>query len=355
MAEKTEKATPKKRGEAFAKGQVAKSMDLNGAVVLMAALLALSAFGPRMLDEMETAMLTVIQLTSRPEVVDQKGVGSLFMLIGKHVVLGAAPVVLVCLVAGFIVNVAQVKLKLKRKVLKPDPKRLNPINGFKQLFSPNSLVELAKNLVKIGLVGAIVVVTVLPKLDELAALVGTPAQDLLAQLCATVLTLAQRAAMVYLAIGFADLLWQRHRIEKSLKMEKKEVEDEHKQQELPAEVKRAQKRKAFELASARMMDAVPTADVVVVNPTHYSVALKYDADNPAPIVVAKGVDELALRIRELARDAEVAVVPDPPLARTLYATVDVGRMIPEELFHAVAQLLAYVYRVAGARKVAVAA
>jgi flagellar biosynthesis protein FlhB len=355
MAERTEKATPKKRGEAFAKGQVAKSMDLNGAVVLMASLLALSAFGPRMLDEMQTAMLTVIQLTSHPEVVNQKGVGSLFMLIGKHVALGAAPVVLICMVAGFIVNVAQVKLKLKRKVLKPDPKRLNPINGFKQLFSPNSLVELAKNLVKIGLVGAIVAMTVLPKLDELAALVGTPAQDLLAQLCQMVFTIAQRAAMVYLAIGFADLLWQRHRIEKSLKMEKKEVEDEHKQQELPAEVKRAQKRKAFELASQRMMDAVPTADVVVVNPTHYSVALKYDADNPAPIVVAKGLDELALRIRELARDADVAVVPDPPLARTLYATVDVGKMIPEELFHAVAQLLAYVYRVAGARKVAVAA
>jgi len=355
MAERTEKATPKKRGEAFAKGQVAKSMDLNGAVVLMASLLALSAFGPRMLDEMETAMLTVIQLTSRPEVVDQKGVGSLFVLIGKHVALGAAPVVLVCMVSGFIVNVAQVKLKLKRKVLKPDPKRLNPINGLKQLFSPNSLVELAKNLVKIGLVGAIVAMTVLPKLDELAALVGTPAPDLLAQLCQTVFTLAQRAAMVYLAIGFADLMWQRHRIEKSLKMEKKEVEDEHKQQELPAEVKRAQKRKAFELASQRMMDAVPTADVVVVNPTHYSVALKYDAGNPAPIVVAKGLDELALRIRELARDADVAVVPDPPLARTLYASVDVGKMIPEELFHAVAQLLAYVYRVAGARKVAVAA
>ena len=355
MAEKTEKATPKKQGEAFNKGQVAKSMDLNGAVVLIAALFALSAFGPRMLAEMETAMLTVFQLVSHPQVVDQKGIGSLFMLIGKHVVLGALPVVAVCMVSGFIVNVAQVKLKLKRKVLKPDPKRLNPISGLKNLFSPNSLVELAKNLVKIGLVGAIVAATVLPRLEELGAMVGTPAQDLLPQLCQVVLTLAQRAAIVYLAIGFADLLWQRHRIAKSLRMEKKEVEDEHKQQELPAEVKRAQKRKAFELASARMMDAVPTADVVVVNPTHYSVALKYDADHPAPIVVAKGLDELALRIRELARDADVAVVPDPPLARTLYATVDVGKMIPEDLFHAVAQLLAYVYRVAGARKVAVAA
>jgi flagellar biosynthesis protein FlhB len=355
MAEKTEKATPKKQGEAFHKGQIAKSMDLNGAVVLLAALMALSAFGPRILDEMETAMLSVIQLVAHPEVVDQKGIGSLFMMIGKHVALGALPVVAVCMVSGLVINVIQVKPRIKRKVLKPDPKRLNPVSGLKNLFSPNSLVELAKNLVKIGLVGAIVAATLLPKLDELAALVGTPAQDLLPQLCQIVFTLAQRAAIVYLAIGFADLLWQRYRIEKSLRMEKKEVQDEAKQQELPAEVKRAQKRKAFELASARMMDAVPTADVVVVNPTHFSVALKYDADNPAPVVVAKGLDELALRIRMIARDHDVAVVPDPPLARTLYASVEVGRMIPEDLFHAVAQLLAYVYRVAGARKVAVAA
>jgi flagellar biosynthetic protein FlhB len=348
MAEKTEKATPKKRDEAHAKGQIARSMDLNGAVVLIAALMALSAFGPRILAEMEEAMLTVIQLSSHPEVVDQHGIGSLFMIVGKHVALGALPVAGVCLVAGVVVNVAQVGIRPHRKVLKPDPKRLNPINGFKSLVGPNSLVELVKNLVKIGLVGAIVAITLLPKLDELAALVGTPAQVLLPELCQTIFTLAQRAAIVYLAIGLADVFYQRYRNEKSLKMEKKEVEDEHKQQELPAEVKRAQKRKAFELASQRMMDAVPTADVVVVNPTHYSVALKYDADHPAPIVVAKGVDNLALKIREAARDADVAIVPDPPLARTLYATVDIGKMIPEDLFHAVAQLLAYVYRVAGA-------
>jgi flagellar biosynthetic protein FlhB len=350
MAEKTEKATPKKRAEAHAKGQVARSVDLNGAVVLMAALLALSAFGPRMLAQMEEAMLTVIQLASRPDVVDRHGIGALFMLVAGHVGLAALPVVAVCMIAGVVTNVAQVGIRPHTKAIRPDPKRLNPISGLKGLLSPNSLVELAKNLVKIALVGAIVALTLLPKLDELAALVGTPAQQLLPELCKTILSLAQRAAMVYLAIGFADVVYQRRRFEKSLRMEKKEVEDEFKQQQLPADVKRAQKRRAFELASRRMMDAVPTADVVVVNPTHYSVALKYDSDRPAPVVVAKGLDSLALKIRELARECDVAVVPDPPLARTLYASVEVGKMIPEELFHAVAQLLAYVYRVAGARK-----
>jgi flagellar biosynthetic protein FlhB len=352
--EKTEKATPKKKEQAHAKGQVAKSQDLNGAVVLMASLMALSAFGPMMLAHMEDAMVTMLGYTTNPSIVDQRGIGGLFMYVGREVALAGVPVIAVCVIAGLVVNIGQVGIKPHKKVLKPDFKRLNPITGAKGLLSPNSLVELVKNLVKISLVGSIVLMTLLPKLDELAALVGTPAQSLLPQLCHMIIQLAQRAAMVYLVIGAADVVWQRHRTAKGMKMDKQEVKDEAKQQELPAEIKSAQRRKAFQLASQRMMDAVPTADVIVVNPTHFSVALKYDGDNLAPVVVAKGIDSLALKIRELARENGVAVVPDPPLARTLYASVDVGKMIPEDLFHAVAQLLAYVYRVAGARKAAVA-
>jgi flagellar biosynthetic protein FlhB len=173
-------------------------------------------------------------------------------------------------------------------------------------------------------------------------------------LAAEVLAIAQRAALAYLVIAVADAIYQRWRFAKQMRMDKQEVKDEHKQQELPAEIKGAQRRRSMELARARMMDAVPTADVIVTNPTHFSVALRYDGEHPAPVVVAKGQDVLALRIRELARERGVAVVPDPPLARALYASVDVGRMIPEELYEAVAQLLAYVYRVAGARKAAAA-
>jgi flagellar biosynthetic protein FlhB len=352
--EKTEKATPKKREESRAKGQTPRSTDLNGAVVLMAALLALSSFGPKMLARLEQAMGTILTMTSHPEVVDQRGVGSLFSYLGQQIAVAAAPVVLVCVLAGVAINLAQVGFRPATKAIRADFKKLNPVNGAKQLVSPNSLVELVKNLAKIGLVGAIVAMSVLPKLQTLGAMVGTPAVDLLPILAHTILSLAQRAALVYLAIGIADVFWQRYRHEKSMRMDKQSVKEEHKQQELPADVKRAQKRRAYELSSARMMDAVPTADVVVVNPTHYSVALKYDSEHPAPIVVAKGIDGLALRIRESAREHGVAVVPDPPLARTLYASVDVGKMIPEDLFHAVAQLLAYVYRVAGARRAAVA-
>jgi flagellar biosynthetic protein FlhB len=212
------------------------------------------------------------------------------------------------------------------------------------------VAEALKSLAKVGAVGGIVALAVFPKLGELAALTGMPAGDLLPMLATSVLHVAQRAALAYLVIGAADLVYQRWRFAKRNRMDKQEIKDEHKQQELPSEVRGMQRRRAMELARARMMDAVPTADVIVTNPTHFSVALRYSSEQPAPVVVAKGQDHLALRIRELAAERGVAVVPDPPLARALYASVEVGRMIPEELYEAVAQLLAYVYRVAAARK-----
>jgi flagellar biosynthesis protein FlhB len=353
MAEnKTEKATPKKRQDARKKGQVARSQDLNGAIVMAASVLALSAFGPGIYNRMAEATVGILDLIKDPSIVNRNGVGVLFTTIGGHVFGAIAPVVLVCMVAGVAANVIQVGFKPSTQALKPDFKKINPAAGLKNMFSPNTAVEAVKSTTKIAAVGAIVAIAVFPKLDEMAGLVGMPAQALLPHLASLVMAIAQRAALAYLAIAAADFFWQRHRFEKNLKMDKEEVKQEHKQQELPNEIRMAQRRRAMELARARMMDAVPTADVVVTNPTHYSVALRYDSDNPAPIVVAKGTDHLALRIRRAAADAGVQVVPDPPLARALYATVDVGRMIPEEMFAAVAQLLAYVYKVAGARRVA---
>jgi flagellar biosynthetic protein FlhB len=353
MAEnKTEKATPKKRAEARKKGQVARSQDINGAVVMLASVLALSAFGPGMWRRMADATVAILDLIKEPSVVDRKGIGQLFMEVGGHMLGGFAPILLVCAVAGVLANVLQVGFKPSFQALKPDFKKLNPAHGLKQLVSPNSAVEAVKSTLKVAAVGAIVALALFPRLDEMAALVGMPAEAFLPALATLVMQIAQRAALAYLAIAAADFFWQRHRFEKGLKMDKEEVKQEFKQQELPNEIKSAQRRRAMELARARMMDAVPTADVVVTNPTHYSVALKYDSDKPAPVVVAKGTDHLALRIRRAAAEYGVEVVPDPPLARALYASVDVGRMIPEEMFAAVAQLLAYVYKVAGARRAA---
>jgi flagellar biosynthetic protein FlhB len=354
MAEnKTEKATPKKREEARKKGQVARSMDVNGAAVMLASLLALSAFGPKIMDQCKLAMLQVFELAKTPQVVDQKGIGTLFMLVGQHVMLAAAPIMFVCMAAGFVASAGQVGFKPTFSAITPDPKKLNPMSGLKNLFNPQHFaVETVKNVVKVTVVGAIAALAVYPKLDELGALVGTPPEDLIPEIASMIMTIAQRAAVAYLAIAGADYFWQRFKFEKSLRMDKEEIKQEFKQMSLPAEIKSAQRRRAMELSRARMMDAVPTADVIVTNPTHYSVALKYDSGSPAPLVVAKGADNLAFKIREAAKDAGVMIVPDPPLARTLYANVEVGRQIPEDLFHAVAQLLAYVYRVAGLRRAA---
>jgi flagellar biosynthesis protein FlhB len=230
--------------------------------------------------------------------------------------------------------------------MKPDFKKINPLTGAKNLFGPNAIFETGKSVTKVAVVGAIAALAVFPKLSELAALVGMPPAALVPMLAQTVLGIAQRAAAAYLVIAFADFGYQRWRHEKQLRMDKQEVKDEFKQTQLPQEVRGQMRRRAMSLSQSRMMDAVPTADVVVTNPTHYSVALRYDPEQPAPVVVAKGKDHLAFRIREIAGEHGVAIVPDPPLARSLHATVEVGHMIPEELFQAVAQLLAYVYRVA---------
>jgi flagellar biosynthetic protein FlhB len=351
--DKTEKATPKKKDDARKKGQVARSADVNGAAILLAGLLALSATGPKAMEQMKLAMVQTIQLMSRPEVVDRKGVGTLFMLVGQHVALALLPVAGVCFVAGLAAAAGQVGFKPTPEAIKPDFKKLNPASGLKNLFNPQHFAfESVKNVVKTAVVGAIAALALFPKLDEMAALVGTPPQQLIPLVAATIMTIAQRAAIAYLVIAAADYLYQRYKHDKGLRMDHEEIKQEFKQMGLPAEIKSAQRRRAMELSRARMMDAVPTADVIVTNPTHYSVALKYESGSSAPIVVAKGVDNLAFKIREAAKDAGVMIVPDPPLARTLYASVEIGRQIPEGMFHAVAQLLAYVYRVAGARSVA---
>jgi flagellar biosynthetic protein FlhB len=346
-AEKTEKPTPKRREEASKKGQIARSMDLSGAVVLVAALFALSAYAPKMLDQMAGVMRGTLSLMATPDRITAGEIGQLFVQGGKALALSVMPVALVCMGAGVLVNVGQVKFKPSWQRIKPDPKKLSPAAGFKKLFGKNVLFETAKNLVKVAIVGAIVAFAVIPQIGELASLVGMTPGDVLAKVSQSVLGIAQRAALAYLLIGVVDYVYQRWQTEKSLKMDKQEVKEEAKQHAPPAEIRSAMKRRQFEAARARMMSAVPEADVVVTNPTHFAVALVYDGVKAAPQVVAKGQDLVAMQIRRIAEESDVPVVSDPPLARSLHATVEVGREIPEELYAAVAQLLAFVYRVAG--------
>ena len=350
--DKTEKATPKKRSEARKKGQVAKSHDLNGAVVMFAALFALSATAPHLVAVLQSSLRDAFALIATPDVVNGSGLGPLVSAQAKAASLAAAPVIFTCVAAAVLINVIQVGGKPHVQALKPDPKRLNPFSGFKNIYGPNALFEGAKNVFKVAAVGAVTALGVLPKLDQFAALVGMPPAQLMPTLAHMVLGIAQRAGIAYLLIGIVDYAYQRYRTEKSLKMDKQEVKEEHKSSELPAEVRGAIRRRQMQAARARMMADVPTADVVVTNPTHFAVALKYDAEKAAPEVVAKGSDLIAQKIRELAADSGVPVIADPPLARSLHGAVEVGHQIPEELYQAVAGLLAYVYRTARRRALA---
>lgn len=342
--EKTEKATPKKREDARKKGTVAKSMDLNGSIVLLAGIGALVATGSATFNRLATAMKEMFVHISDPSMVSDHGIGTLFGELGKAVGLSVAPIAAAGLVAGVIVSVAQVKWKPSGQIIKPDIKKLNPISGAKNLFGKRALFELPKNILKVAVVGAVVALILLPSITDVASLVGMPPTELMAVLVKKILTLALWAAAAYLVIAGADYGYQKYETEKQLKMTKEEVKQEFKNMEQSAELKGAIKRRQMGAARARMMADVPDADVIVTNPTHYSVALKYSPDKSAPVVVAKGKDIIAFKIREIAASSGVPIVPDPPLARSLHASVEVGHMIPEDFFQAVASLLAYVYR-----------
>jgi flagellar biosynthetic protein FlhB len=352
--DKTEKATPKRREEARKEGNVARSTDLSGAVVVLAGLFTLGITGPAMVSRMAGGIHDSLAAGGGSDPVTQATVGDLLLRSGGDAAMCLAPIVGVCAGAAILVNLAQVGIRPKTKALKPNFRRLNPQTGLKRIVGKQGLVELAKNILKLGIVCYVVLSALLPHLTDYAAMVGVSPLQLGGAIAALVKSIALRAAFAYFLIGVIDYFWQRHSREKGLMMKKEEVKEEGKGQDLPAEVKSAIRRKQREAARARMMADVPTADVIVTNPTHFSVALKYDGHSSAPVVIAKGQDLMALRIREIAAEAGVAIVPDPPLARSLHKSVEVGQQIPEELFQAVAQILAYVYRVAGRRRLGAA-
>ena len=348
--DKTERATPKRREEARKRGQVAKSVDLNGAVVLIAGLFAISLLAPHTVAVAEGALRGGLASIAHPQaLMTGAGLEGLFLATLRSLALGIAPIAAVCIVAGVLANVAQSGLKPATQALRPDPQRLNPINGARNVFGTRLLFETAKNVAKVAVVGAIVAHALIPRLTEVSATVGSNPAALGALLSKMVFAIAQRAAIAYLLIAAIDYGYQRWRHEKSLRMSKEELREEMKSYSLPAEVKGALRRRQLQAARARMMAAVPQADVVVVNPTHFAVALKYDGTRPAPECIAKGQDLIALQIRRLAEEHGVPVIEDRPLARSLHAAIEVGQIVPEELYQAVAQVLAYVYRVARRR------
>jgi flagellar biosynthesis protein FlhB len=349
--DRTEKATPKRRQEARKKGQVARSVDFSGAIVMNVGLVVIGALAPTVFGAAASSMRNAFeQISHSGDMMTAAGLNSLFHAVMNTMLVTVAPVAGVCVAAGVAANVAQVGFKPSLSAAKPDVKRLNPASGFKNLFGTRVFFETGKNLAKVAVVGAIVAMTLIPQITHLGASIGTPPAALGKMMGSSIQGIAQRAAIAYLLIAIVDLIWQRKRHDKQLRMTKQEVKEEFKQHSLPPEVKSALRRRQLQAARARMMAAVPHADVVVTNPTHYAVALVYDGTRPAPVLVAKGQGYVALQIKRIAEEHGVAVVPDPPLARALHRTVEVDQMIPEEMYAAVAQVLAFVYRMAGRRK-----
>jgi flagellar biosynthetic protein FlhB len=345
--EKTEKATPKRRDDARRKGQVARSQEIGQVLVLLAALFTIKAFAGMYLNEFvrlmqvdfsQGLMITIDQQSFTPYMLQ------MMLLIAKLVL----PVMGVSLVVGVAVSYFQVGTLFTLKPLMPDLKKLDPIAGMKRLFSLKSVVESAKSMIKILIIG-FVVYSELSKDWELVSQLGN--MDILTIVRVMgdlTYGIFWKSGLAMLGLALFDLWYQRFDYEKSLRMSKQEIKDEHKQVEGNPEVKGKIKEKQRAMALRRMMADVPKADVVITNPTHFAVAIQYDPEKmEAPIVLAKGLDETAQRIKKIAREANVVLVENKPLARTLYATVEIGQSIPSDLFQAVAEVLAYVYRLKG--------
>jgi flagellar biosynthetic protein FlhB len=348
--DKTEKPTPKRRSEAREKGQVARSVDLNGAVVLLAGLGVLAFVGPSLFGRMKEVVAVGLARTASPELAGEQAIGDLAAWVGKGLLETVAPVALAAAAAAFLANVAQVRLRLTPKAAKPSLRPLNLLQGSKRIFGPQGLFEGGKAVVKTAIIGTVGFLAVWPAIPHFAALVGLSPSGIVEKLAGVVLGISFRVAVAFLIVGVVDYLWQRRRHEKSLKMSKDEVKREARQHDLAPEVRGAIRRRQREQARRRMMAEVPSADVVVTNPTHFAVALRYDGSAPAPQVVAKGADLVARAIREIAEEHNVPVLRNPPLARALYDEVDLGRQIPEKLYAAVAEVLAFVYRTAGRKR-----
>jgi flagellar biosynthetic protein FlhB len=249
------------------------------------------------------------------------------------------------LAAGLAGNFAQGGLTFAPKALMPKAERFNPVANLKRVFGSNGPVELLKGLLKLGGISAACYGVFLRIIEESPRLIGAPTATVFLSLASFIYALGLRAGGVLLLVAALDYFYGWYKHEKSLRMTKQEVKDEMRRQEGDPMVKGQRRRAARALAQRRMAADVPRADVIVTNPTHFAVALKYDREHdPAPMVLAKGADLMAKRIREIARANDVTIIENPPLARSLYHSVDIGGMIPAELFRAVAELLAYVYR-----------
>lgn len=342
--EKTEKATPKKRQEARKKGQVAKSSDVNTALMLLFFFIFLWLIGGFIGNKTYLFLQYMLQefllfnLTA-------ENVHSLFLAITTQAVIIAAPIMLITMVAALVSNYMQVGFLYAPEAIQMKLSKLNPIEGFKRIYSVRALVELIKSLLKICLVGIVAFTILWQSVDQILFLGLIPVTDSLVFISNLSIKMGLAVAILLIFLAGLDYMYQRYDFEKNIRMSKQDIKDEYKKTEGDPLIKSKIKQKQKQMAMQRMMQEVPKADVVITNPTHFAVALKYDGDKmDAPVVIAKGVDFIAQKIKGIAKHNEIITVENRPLARALYNQTEIGDEVPEELFKAVAEVLAYVYR-----------
>ena len=354
--EKTEEPTSKKLNDARSDGQVAKSQELCNAISLIALFLTLRMVGMNIgngfLDVIKYVFGIIPEFTVLVNgEISQKTFDNITRFAIIRIIVILLPIFAVGVLVAFFVNLFQVKWKVSTKPLRPKFSKLNPVSGMKKIFSKKKLMDLALAIGKLAIIFGVVWSYIqgfggLPSL-----LLDMQTNTGVGETCIIIINLGLRISFVYLLLAIIDYIYQRWKFHKDMMMTKQEVKDEYKNSEGDPQVKGKIKQKMMEASRRRMMQEVPSADVVITNPTHFAVALKYDTDvAAAPYIVAKGQDFLAQKIKDEAREAGVEIVENKPLARMLYHNVDIGGVVPPELYQAVAEVLAFVYNLRDRKK-----
>ncbi|MZQ81574.1 flagellar biosynthesis protein FlhB [Paenibacillus sp. 5J-6] len=345
--EKTEPATAKKRQDARKKGQVAKSMDLPAALILLFSFISFLMFGGFMKEKMMNIFRNVYenQLTMD---VTASNVQVLFADLVKQGFIILSPIFLLVMIIAIIGNYAQIGFMFIGEPLLMKFNKINPLEGFKRIFSLRTVMDFLKSTLKLTIIGYVVYTTLMGAKARLLGLGHTPLESTFSFIASLTLKLGIKIGAVLIALAIFDYIYQKYEYEKSLKMSKQDIKDEYKTSEGDPLIKAKIRSKQRQMAMQRMMQEVPKADVIITNPTHFAVALKYDSTNmQAPTVIAKGADYVALKIKEVAKTNGIITMENKPLARAIFAQVEIGDSIPAELFQAVAEVLAYVYKMKG--------
>ena len=348
--EKTEPATSKKLNDIRKEGQVAKSKELITAISLMSLFIILKVY----LSSLGTGLIDAYKeiYNSVPLVISESTNGlqtrmatTVLRQVIVDVIKLAIPILIVAVVIAVLGNMLQQKWMVTAKPLQPKLSKLSPISGFKRMFSVRQVMELLKSIAMIALIMVVVYTTIKSKMNVLLTFYDVGLNTALSTIGSIIIDLGIKISAVFLIIGFVDLMYQRHKFKNDNMMTKQEVKDEYKNTEGDPQVKGQIRRKMQEISRRRMMQQLPEADVVITNPTHFAVALKYEPNaGKAPVVIAKGADYLAFQIKDKAKEYNIAIVENKPLARILYHNIDVGMEIPPELYQAVAEILATVMR-----------